>query len=144
MDNFFRILLFTLLIAFQFGFAQTSSESLWSNVDEAQIVMLGERHIVPKLYRTIKLDINGMKNFLSEAPLEFSDETRLKLAVLYLPMPDGSHQRFSIVESPIMAPELSAKYPEIKTYMGKGIDDPYASVRFDFTVHGFHADDTFT
>ena len=139
MDNFFRILLFTLLIAFQFGFAQTSSESLWSNVDEAQIVMLGERHIVPQLYRTIKLDINGMKNFLSEAPLEFSDETRSKLAVLYLPMPDGSHQRFSIVESPIMAPELSAKYPEIKTYMGKGIDDPYASVRFDFTVHGFHA-----
>ncbi len=42
-------------------------------MDEAQIVAIGERHIVPQLYRTIKLDVNGMKNFLSEAPLEFSD-----------------------------------------------------------------------
>jgi hypothetical protein len=139
MDNFFRILLFTLLISFQFGFAQTSSERLWSNVDESQIVTVGERHIVPQLYRTIKLDVTGMRNFLSEAPLEFSDETRSKPITLSLPMPDGSMQKFSIVESPIMEPELAAKYPEIKTYMGKGIDDLYASVRFDFTVHGFHA-----
>ncbi|MBE0550991.1 MAG: hypothetical protein IH619_01245, partial [Ignavibacterium sp.] len=139
MNNFFRILLFTLIVAIQVGFAQTSSESLWNSVDEAQIVTVGERHIVPQLYRTIKLDVNGMKNFLSEAPLEFSDETRSKLVVLYLPMPDGSQQRFSIVESPIMAPELASKYPEIRTYMGKGIDDPYASVRFDFTIFGFHA-----
>jgi hypothetical protein len=124
MNNFFRIFLFTLIIGIQFGFAQTSSESLWSNVDEAQIVTIGERHIVPQLYRTIKLDFEEMQNFLLEAPLEFSYETRSKLVVLYLPMPDGSQQRFSIVESPIMAPELAAKYPEIRTYMGKGIDDP--------------------
>lgn len=139
MNNFFRLLLFSFLIILQIGIAQTSSEGLWSNVDEAQIVNVGERHILPQLYRTVKLDINGMKNFLLEAPLEFSDETKSKLVMLYLPMPDGSQQRFSIVESPIMASELAAKYPEIKTYMGKGIDDPYASVRFDFTVHGFHA-----
>jgi len=139
MDNFFRILLFTLLISFHFGFAQTSSESLWSNVHEAQIVTVGERHIVPQFYRTVKLDVNGMKNFLLKAPIEFSDETKSKIVILYLPMPDGSMQKFSIVESPIMAPELAAKYPEIKTYLGKGIDDPYASVRFDFTMHGFHA-----
>lgn len=139
MDNFFRIILFTLLISFHFGFAQTSSESLWNNVDEAQIVTVGERHIVPQLYRTIKLDVNGMKNFLLEAPIEFSDETKSKIVILYLPMPDGSMQKFSIVESPIMVPVLAAKYPEIKTYLGKGIDDPYASVRFDFTMHGFHA-----
>ncbi|MCU0344465.1 MAG: M12 family metallo-peptidase [Ignavibacterium sp.] len=139
MNNFFRILLFSLLIAFQNGFAQTNSASLWNDVNETQIVTIGERYIVPQLYRTVKLDVNGMKNFLSEAPLEFSEETRSKQSVLYLPMPDGLQQRFSIVEAPIMAPELAAKYPEIKTYLGKGIDDPYAYVRFDFTVHGFHA-----
>ena len=113
------------------------------NVDEAQIVTVGERYIIPQFYRTIKLDVEGMKNFLSEAPLEFSDETRSKLVILYLPMPDGSMQKFSIVESPIMAPELAAKYPEIKTYLGKGIDDPYASVRFDFTMHRISRNDIY-
>ncbi|MEO8233200.1 MAG: reprolysin-like metallopeptidase [Ignavibacteriota bacterium] len=139
MNNVFRILTFTFLFSVQFLFAQINSQNLWQDIDQSQIVTTGQRYIIPQQFRTIKLDAVGIQNFLSAAPMEFTNDVKTKSLIISLPMPDGSMQRFAVVESPVMAPELAAKYPEIKTYMGKGIDDIYASVRFDLTPLGFHA-----
>ncbi|MEV4315821.1 M12 family metallo-peptidase [Actinocrispum sp. NPDC049592] len=56
-----------------------------------------------------------------------------------LPTPEGTFQRFALVDAPVMEAGLAAAHPEIKTYAGKGIDDPSATVRADLTPLGFHA-----
>jgi hypothetical protein len=39
-----------------------------------------------------------------------------------------------------MSSGLAAKFPEIRSFTGQGIDDPYATIKLDFNPYsGFHA-----
>lgn len=56
-----------------------------------------------------------------------------------LPLPDGKFGRFRIVDSPVMEKGLADKFPDIRTFSGQGIDDPFATAKLDITPLGFHA-----
>jgi len=112
----------------------------WTDVAESLLqTQSAQRLIVPDRYRTVALDRAALEKLLAQAPVEGRQAARSSAVILALPLPDGTFGRFQIVESPIMAPELAAKYPQIKTYTGQGLDDPTATVRFDRTPQGFHA-----
>lgn len=123
--------------------AQTGAESvegLWRWTEESAIQRSSEpRQIVPQRYRTASLDLGLLSGLLADTPHENRVAVASSALELSLPRPDGSFERFRIVESPIMEPELAAKYPQIRTYLGQGIDDPTASLRFDVSTQGFRA-----
>lgn len=134
MKNFLLITLISL-----FGFFSAGGQSgLWTDISESQIIQVGERYIFPDNYRTVKLNLSEAESLLKTAPMEFTPEAVSGNNIILLPMPDGTFQRFKFWESPAMAPELQAQYPEIRTYTGQGIDDPYATLKLDLTPHGFH------
>lgn len=118
---------------------QRSSDGIWRETEAAAITDQKEREIVPQAYRTVRLNKDALQHTLRQAPMEFTDAARDTEVVMTLPMPDGEFARFRIEASPVMAPELAAKFPEIKTYRGQGIDDRTATIRFDVTPMGFHA-----
>ena len=95
--------------------------------------------VSPPKFRAVSLDHAVLRSQLATAPPEASRVPAAAQTVITLALPDGTDQQFRIVESPVMAPELAAKFPEIKTYLGQGIDDPSATVRLDLTPAGFHA-----
>jgi len=100
----------------------------------------GKVVIQPSKFEATTLDVTKLRSFLWSLPAEKSVANRNQAPVLTLPMPDGSLARFHVWESSIQAPELEAKFREIKTFTGQGIDDPYASIRFDFNPYfGFSA-----
>ena len=106
-----------------------------------QAVGEGVRSAVnPLALSAFALNTQGMAALLATAPSEAGGLNQAANAlVLSLPNPCGQFERFTVEESPIMEPGLAAKHPDIKTYRGRGMDDPTATIRFDLTPLGFHS-----
>lgn len=85
-----------------------------------------------------QLNESEMRRQLSLAPTEGANEDGQR-QILLLPAPDGTMHRFAVEESSIMEPELQAKFPDLRTYAARGVDDPSLTARLDFTDQGFHA-----
>jgi hypothetical protein len=98
-----------------------------------------ETWVQPDVFRSFNLQHSRLRPLLGQAPKESAQPLASSDALISLPMPDGTQAQFRFVESPVMHPDLAARFPEIKTYLGRGIDDPAATVRFDLTPAGFHA-----
>lgn len=117
-------------------FAQSNSPS-WSEVSNPANL---SKRITAQEERIFQVNFNELRSFLAEAPSERQQNARNSAFILSLPQPNGSIANFKLVESPIMAPELQAEFPEIRTFVGVGQGEySGASLRADFTLKGFHA-----
>lgn len=136
----FTVLTF-LLIVCGAAHAQTSPDSVWSAISESELAGRStERQIDPIKYRTFRLNKAAVMPILDSAPAEFSNSSRFMQTILTLPMPDGTFARFRIEHSLVVETGLLEKFPELgRTYNGRGIDDPTATVRLDLLPNGFHA-----
>ena len=47
-------------------------------------------------------------------------------------------ENYQIYEAPVMEAGLSNKYPNIKSYSGKGVENPLETIRFSMTDFGLH------
>lgn len=113
-----------------------NNSSVWTDINENEFTQKGSREINAVRFRTIKADMNQLSAILQRAPMENSVHTDY---IFELPMPYGGMSKFSLTEYNMMEPALEDKFPDIKTYSIKGIDDPYATGKIDITMHGFHA-----
>ena len=129
-----------LLLPARFSLAQSPS-NFWKEVSYEQIFLPENAETVdmPANYRLLSLDFDGLRNYLRNAPAEGTPNIREHALPVSLPMPDGRMENFMVWESSVMAPELAAKYPMIKTYAGQGVDNPHYTLRMGTGLDGFHA-----
>lgn len=117
-----------------------SADGVWAQLAEAPEQVLGGLPAVrPVEGRALFLDLAALEGILKNAPMERPGVLRRSAWVITLPRPDGVWERFAFAESPVMEPALQARYPQIRTYMGQGLDDRGSTLRFDLTQQGFHA-----
>jgi hypothetical protein len=112
----------------QTGFFETVSNA---RLDNSQLKRIDKVSVY-------QLKISGLRGYLLNAPMEFKSKGAQGLE-LELPLPDGSVERFTLFESPILSPEVALKHPEIKTYAGRGMAHREYSVRINLTSAGFNA-----
>ena len=120
--------------------AQTNND-YWFSVNENAIALPAdaERAIVPESYETFALNLEGLKTYLQNAPMEGTVAAQNNPLIIAIPLPNQESALFEVYESPVMAPELAAKFPMIKTFAGHGLDDKSMKIRFDYSLEGFHA-----
>jgi len=116
-----------------------SAKQCWSSINEKEINPVGERVIVPQKYKTYHLKDANLKTALWSAPDEKQVRLQNSTTIIELPMPDGTMKKYRVVYSPVMAPELAAAFPTIKTFNIMGVDEPGVYGKLDFSEMGFHA-----
>ncbi|MBX3300127.1 MAG: hypothetical protein KF736_11760, partial [Acidobacteria bacterium] len=127
------------LTALAAGVIAADHTGYWRRADDETLSKRPlQRTVVPSSYDVFSLDRERLRSILSRAPQEFSSMN--EPMVIELPMPDGTLAKFRVEHSLVVEQGLADKYPELgETYIGQGVDDPTATVRFDTLRGGFHA-----
>jgi len=84
-----------------------------------------------KLYYKLNADLLSAKLASTTSKSALSNTTEITI-----PNTEGTLERFSVWESSNFDPELQAKYPEIRAYEGRGIDDKNAKIHFSVAPIG--------
>ena len=117
--------------------AQVST--IWFDKEEATIRRDLQRDIIPDVYRTVEAIPGALRARLDLAPDEAQIPPSRSPVVLEVPAPDGTFERFRIVRYRMMEEGLSARYPEVATYRGVHVDNPWRTIRLAWTARGFSA-----
>lgn len=129
-----NILFLAFLISFSFGYSQSINPWLKASKNDKNNVLKAQNQISND-FKVYTLDISILKKALTNSPKRSSYHQKSS-KVIEFPNAEGKFERFSIFEASIMDPELQAKYPDIRSYAGKGIDDPSATIRFSISQLG--------
>jgi chitodextrinase len=84
----------------------------------------------PKLF---ELDIEKLSQNLAASPARFSGQSNVVVA---FPNAEGQLEHFRIQQNSNMDPELAARYPEIKSYVGQGVENPSSTIYFSVSPLG--------
>ncbi|WP_095953817.1 reprolysin-like metallopeptidase [Flavobacterium sp. ACN6] len=123
-----------LYIFFIFCFTNVNAQNdgLWQKVSSSSSLsrkanILGSG----KLYYKLNADLLSSKLASTTSKLASSNKTEITI-----PNTEGVLERFSVWESSNFDPELQSKYPEIRAYEGRGIDDKNAKIHFSVAPIG--------
>ncbi|MFE3867580.1 reprolysin-like metallopeptidase [Flavobacterium sp. LS2P90] len=128
-----NLLSIALIAITSFSFAQGGT--LWKTTIKKNTSAVFENKSQLSNAKIFELNVTELKRSLLNSPKR-SALTGKSNTIISFPNADGKLERYRIFESSNMDPALAAKYPEIKSYVGNGIDNPTSSIYFSTSPLG--------
>ncbi|NHN27353.1 T9SS type A sorting domain-containing protein [Flavobacterium jejuense] len=131
-----RILLIFAFYLFASNTSMCQTNGVWSKVKNENFKKnkAVERQSFPMSYKLMQLNIDALRQTLSNAPDRFSKNSNG--VVISLPNSEGVLEQFEMFEASNFEPSLQAQFPEIRSYAGNGIEDKHATLRMSIDPKG--------
>jgi len=133
-----RIKLGLLIFIMSTSFAFSQTNQFWQKQSISKNTSIkSSKQNLPQT-NIYNLNLESIRAALVGAP-ERSENTRISNVILSFPNSEGKFENFRIIEASVLSPELQARYPDIRSYAGQGIEDPTAIIRFSISPLGFQS-----
>ncbi len=121
-------------VCFLACFVASAQSHVWTHVPDPKgdELMRASRQL--EHFETFEADPRALRNMLQFAPKERNTNFGY---IVWMPTADGTLQRFRIWEYAMQSPAV-ARQTGVRTYTGQGVDDPWATAKFDIGINGFH------
>lgn len=131
MKNKLQLLL--LVLFFANGYSQNN---LWKPTTDEKLrsAIKMERASNPREFKLFSLDLNALKTQLTNAHLDSQNSE--SNVIITFPNPKGELIQYRVYEAPVMEAGLAEKFPDIKSYSGRNINNSAETIRFSVTLFG--------
>ena len=112
-------------------FGQTAVWSPIEGVSQIQTNRSVQRHSFPRQFKLFGLNRGELEQKLFSVVDKTGEPT-----IVSLPNADGRIEQFELFEASNFDPELQAKFPEIRSFSGRGVTDKHATVKLSISPQG--------
>ncbi|WP_339622746.1 immunoglobulin-like domain-containing protein [uncultured Winogradskyella sp.] len=130
--------LLLLIISMSTGLLFSQSKQFFKKETTSISSLSKANHKNLKDFLLFSVDANALKQQLLSAP-DRSNFRSPSNVIISVPNYNGKLERFTIKEASTMHPDLQVRYPEIRSYIGQGIDNPSSVLRFSLSPAGLSA-----
>lgn len=129
------LLSFVGLFALNLSFSQT--EKAWTKKNKTDVSSLNKnvtREEFPEEFKLYQLDLASLKTKLFQAQDRF--KSNAKSIIITIPNSEGQWENYKIYEASNFDTELQSQFPEIRAYVGNGIENPKSVLRLSISPDG--------
>lgn len=130
---------FLLIILLVFTHTVSAQHVLWKKAKKINnLEALSKLHLNTSDVQVFELSRNALKQSLSKTSSRNALKAQTKV-IIQIPQDHSILSAFEVYEATVFSPELTAKYPNIKSYIGYSIKDPSTRLRMSVSPQGVHA-----